>query len=349
MSHETVIGWDVGGAHVKAACLSTSGNVLAVKQVACPLWQGGDHLGHAVRKVMATFPGGHAVHAVTMTGELVDLFESRVEGVRFIVERLSALLSPARPRIFAGSEGFVEPPLAPTVEHLVASSNWLASATLVARRLPAGVFIDVGSTTTDIIVFKGGKPTVCGSTDHARLCSGELVYTGVVRTPLMAVASGVHYEGSWVPLMAEHFATMADVYRVTGELPAHADLHPTSDGRPKTVHASVRRIARMLGLDLEDGRDLDCWGEVARRFSAMQLALIGSACARVLDHHTLAADAPLVGAGVGRFLVRHLAQRMRRSYLEFQSFIDVGMLSAGDVSDCAPAVAVAGLALEDTG
>lgn len=346
MSRETVIGWDVGGAHVKAACLDSGGTVLAVTQVACPLWQGGDHLERAVRAVLATLPKGKAVHAVTMTGELVDLFESRIEGVRFIVDRLVALLAPERIRIFVGGAGFVEPPLAQAMEPLAASSNWFASAALTAQRLATGVFIDIGSTTTDIVVCKDGEPAVRGSTDHDRLRSGELVYTGVVRTPLMAIASGVHYEGVWVPLMAEQFATMADVYRVTGELPPHADLHPTADGRPKTVSASARRIARMLGLDLADGSDLDRWREVARRFAATQLAMIGGAYAQALNHHAIAADAPLVGAGVGRFLVARLAQRVQRPYREFQSLMEVGMPSAGAVSDCAPAVAVAGLALE---
>ena len=34
------IGWDVGGAHLKAALLDTSGALLQVVQVPCALWRG---------------------------------------------------------------------------------------------------------------------------------------------------------------------------------------------------------------------------------------------------------------------------------------------------------------------
>ena len=59
-------------------------------------------------------------------------------------------------------------------------------------------------------------------TDAARLATGELVYHGVVRTPLCALAARVPFRGSAVSVMNEFFATTADVYRLTGELdPAH--------------------------------------------------------------------------------------------------------------------------------
>ena len=47
---------------------------------------------------------------------------------------------------------------------------------------------------------------------------GELVYIGVVRTPLMALVRRVPFPRVWNPLMAEYFATMADVYRLLGRL-----------------------------------------------------------------------------------------------------------------------------------
>ena len=32
-------GWDIGGAHLKVARLDQRGEVIAVRLVACPLWQ----------------------------------------------------------------------------------------------------------------------------------------------------------------------------------------------------------------------------------------------------------------------------------------------------------------------
>ena len=64
--HHHVIGWDIGGAHVKA-CLLQNGQVLDVAQWGCPLWQGLDHLTRALQAAEVRWPGlGAAQHAVTM-------------------------------------------------------------------------------------------------------------------------------------------------------------------------------------------------------------------------------------------------------------------------------------------
>ena len=47
--------------------------------------------------------------------------------------------------------------------------------------------------------------------------------------------------------MNEYFASMADVYRILGELPEGADMHPAADEREKTSPASCARLARMIG------------------------------------------------------------------------------------------------------
>ena len=43
MHERSVIGWDIGGAHVKA-CLLQDGEVLDVAEWPCPLWLGLDQL-----------------------------------------------------------------------------------------------------------------------------------------------------------------------------------------------------------------------------------------------------------------------------------------------------------------
>src|SRR6185503_8193489 len=64
----------------------------------------------------------------------------------------------------------------------VAAANWAATAHLVAKTTPTCVLIDIGSTTTDIIPIIDGRVAVSGRTDPDRLASGELVYTGALRT-----------------------------------------------------------------------------------------------------------------------------------------------------------------------
>ena len=52
MTQTNLIGWDIGGAHVKAAVINPAGDVIAVYQQPCPLWQGLDQLQGAVNRIM---------------------------------------------------------------------------------------------------------------------------------------------------------------------------------------------------------------------------------------------------------------------------------------------------------
>jgi probable H4MPT-linked C1 transfer pathway protein len=178
-------------------------------------------------------------------------------------------------------------------------------------------------------------------TDIDRLASGELVYTGVVRTPLAAVAQRVPFAGSEVGVMAEFFATIADAHRLLGQLPEGADFHPTADGRSKGIAESRARLARMIGMDAAAASD-EAWRLLAEHFARRQLHQIEAAADQVLSAADLPREAPVVGAGVGRFLASELARRLGRPYRSFADAIAVASPDlASDACDIAPAVAVA--------
>jgi probable H4MPT-linked C1 transfer pathway protein len=340
------IGWDIGGAHVKAAVISPSGEIAAVYQQPCPLWKGLDQLRNAVTHILHETGGApDDCHAVTMTGELVDLFEHRDEGVRQIIDTLTTLLPQGRCLVFAGLEGFLESEQVEARHYqAIASANWLASASFAAQAAGDGLFIDIGSTTTDILLLHDGKVSAQGYTDYQRLLSRELVYTGIVRTAVMAVARTARDQGREIGLMAEYFATMADVYRVTGELNELHDQTETADGAEKTVTASARRLSRMLGSDFFP-EELPRWRHFAEDIRAQQLEHIRQACEYRLQNAHFPPNQPLIGAGVGRFLVRQLAQSWGHPYLDFSGLFPQSANPTGiTAADCAPAVAVACLA-----
>ena len=189
-SDATLIGWDIGGAHVKAARID-GGRVSGVVQVACPLWQGLDKLDAAVAGALATL-GAAPRHAITMTGEMTDLFDARADGVAGIAQRMRTTLA-GDISLYAGRAGWAEVDDARVRADDIASANWLATAAWIATRLPQALLADVGSTTSDLIVIDGGVATTSRS-DADRLISGELVYAGVVRTPLMALAPAVDFK-----------------------------------------------------------------------------------------------------------------------------------------------------------
>lgn len=339
MSPEPVVGWDVGGAHLKAALLGDHCSLRDVVQHPTPLWMGLQRLDEALTTVTDRWPEAGR-HLVTMTGELADAYPDRPTGVDDIARRTARVLGPGRVRVYAGHDGWVLPGEARSHAASVASANWLASADLVARNLPECVWMDVGSTTTDVVPIRGGRVCASGYSDAERLRDGELVYTGIVRTPVCAVADRVPFDGRWQSLASEVFATMADVYRVLGRLPAGADQMETPDGREKTVSASAVRLARMLGRDAGD-LALEDWVRVALYLARRQKERLRDALDMVLSRERLSDEAPVVVGGAGAFLARELASEAGRSFTSFSAVCKAPAALADAAATCAPAVAVA--------
>jgi len=287
--------------------------------------------------------GEAALHAVTMTGEMVDRFKNRDEGVVALVTAMQEHFPDSILAFYAGRSGFVDAGAAIQSPARIASANWMASAELVADRVEEALLIDIGSTTTDLVPISSGAVTSVGFDDATRLVAGELVYTGVVRTPLMAVAERVPFEGKSVPLVAEYFATTADIHRLMGALPEGADQHRSADAGPKTVEGSARRLARMIGRDMESA-PLAAWRELAAWLAGAQRRRIDEGCELVIARSGLRGDAPLVAAGVGRFVVRGLTAAKGRRVVDYASLVPAPDAIRPLIADCAPAVAVAWLA-----
>jgi (4-(4-[2-(gamma-L-glutamylamino)ethyl]phenoxymethyl)furan-2-yl)methanamine synthase len=336
----TIIGWDIGGAHLKAALLR-HGRIEAVVQRACTLWLGVEHLAEGWRALVAEF-GGPDCHAVTMTGELAEIFASRQDGVTAICRKAAELAGEVPVRFYAGVQGFLGEAAAITHWSAVASANWHASAMAAGRHFGEALFIDIGSTTTDIIAVTGDGPALNGTTDAERLETGELVYTGVTRTSLMAIADEAPFAGRRQRLMAENFATTADLYRLTGELAPEDDSYPASDGRSKGRQDCYARIARMFGRDVAEGRGgAGDWEMAVQFFRERQLRRIGDAIAQVLSAGHLPPDAPFIAAGAGHFLVPELARRFGRPARSFSECVPASQEIRRKAGVCAPAVAMA--------
>jgi probable H4MPT-linked C1 transfer pathway protein len=271
-----------------------------------------------------------------MTGELCDAFPSRREGVAGLASIAAKRLAPAAPSLYAGRAGFVE--LGEAASHAadIASANWHASATLVALDLRDALFIDIGSTTADLIPIVEGRIAAVGYTDAERLSSGELIYTGMTRSFVMSLASRAPFRGAWTPLMNEYFASSADVHRILDDLPDGADKMTTADGRDKTVEASRARLARMIGREADEGTASE-WDGLAAWFAETQIRQIADAASLRLSRNDVAFTAPVIAAGVGESLAAEVARRLRRRCIGFSSLIS----APAEASHCAPAVAVA--------
>ena len=334
-----VIGWDIGGVHLKAV-RAEDGRIVKAAQYASPLRSGTGLLEDAFLQARQDMGRGDR-NVITMTGELADIFTSRQYGV----EQLSSLAERALENvsIYAGPIGFVTGPEARQYSGQIASANWHASAAVIAKRRKTALFIDVGSTTTDVVPIAESKVVSRGYTDAQRLATGELVYTGLVRSFVMATAQSAPLNGLWTTLINENFATMADVHRILGTLPAGVDLMATADGRQKSIPASRARLARMLGSDAANA-DSKTWDLLARWFAEAQIRAIVDAVMLVMSSCIATSAAPVIAAGIGVGVVAEVARRLGLSWERFDELLEVVPEARDAVSHCAPAAALTALA-----
>ncbi len=330
-------GLDVGGAHLKVA-LVEDGRPVDVRQFLCPLWQGLDKLDAALVEARTLLDRASSF-AVTMTGELSDLFPDRRTGVATLVARLATELGSGA-RFWMGPRGFGTAEDALRHHGDVGSTNFLATASLIGRHYEEALLIDFGSTTADIIPILGGAPQPRGLTDAERQTTGELVYTGATRTAVMGVATRAPFRGQWVSLAREYLATMADVRRILGECLDDIDLHATADGKGKTLAESIARLARMLGRDAADGTDAD-WRLVAAWLREEQLRSVVEGAFQVLSVSALSKAAPVVVAGIGASDASVVALRLERHAVAFGELVSAGEDCSRAATHSAPAVAVA--------
>jgi uncharacterized hydantoinase/oxoprolinase family protein len=100
----------------------------------------------------------------------------------------------------------------------------------------------------------------------------------------------------------------------------------------------------MIGCDFY-ADELPRWQQFAENIRARQIQQIQRGCETQLSRHELSPTSPLIGAGVGRFLVKEIALHLGCPYLDFSDLLPIATMGlAMTIGDCAPSVAVAYLA-----
>jgi probable H4MPT-linked C1 transfer pathway protein len=278
-----------------------------------------------------------------MTAELADCFRTKREGVHRILASVRHAAGGIPLLVWTTAGEFVPLDEAIAWPLLTAASNWLALATWVGRMAPRGnaLLIDTGSTTTDIIPLLDGFPNPEGRTDVERLQSGELVYTGWKRTPLVALAPTITFRGKACPLAAELFATARDIHLLTRAVQPNDD-NDTANGGPASIEGAYDRLARMLCCDREELTVEEAL-TIARELSDRQIGQIRSAIERVVRRMTGFCPA-IVVSGSGEFLARAAVERSE--VLRTADVQSLGDTLGPEHAACACAFAIARLASE---
>jgi hypothetical protein len=297
----SIVGWDIGAANVKAAWVEGK----EIRVTSCPfeIWRAKDRLPGVLQSAYDSIVPGASPQAmaVTMTAELSDVFETKREGVLFILNSLKGCFSEVAIYILSLSGEFIALDGARARPLEFAASNWLASAQWIAGKIPNCLLVDVGSTTTDILPILDGKVRVRGRSDLERLASGELAYTGVLRTNLAAIVQSVPVAGRFCRVASEYFSISGDVHLVLGHLDSRDYTCATPDGRPPSMNSARQRLARLVCADAEmiSAMEID---EMARYIYAQQVRQIRECIDQLISRLPPLRRLPVVAVGSGAFL-----------------------------------------------
>ena len=339
MTKTAILGWDIGGVNTKVARLRPGAEGFVLRTVSLP-YEVQREPGALVPMLLAAARevGGEPgdIHAVTMTAELSQAFRTKREGVGFVLDALQAAFPGSIVWVYTVDGRFVGPQEAREWPLLVGASNWAATANWVARTIPTCVLIDIGTTSADLIPVIDGRVAALGQTDPERLLSGELVYSGALRTPAEAIAQQVPLWGGQAGVSADGFALIGDAHLWRGNLNSDDYTCRAPDGRPATRVFAGERLARMVCAD-RDMLDDSAIDGIATALADAQVRTLVQALDRLRARWTAIGVA--VVTGLGDFIAADAARAAGLATISLAEQL-------GPASRAAPAAAVAWLLSE---
>lgn len=339
----TVIGWDIGGANTKAVFLRTeNGQVREYKSLIeyFPVWKNPEKLSEVLLTLKEKVSGNAKLDGVglTMTAELSDAYLTKRDGVNHILA-CAAQAFEDLPLFVLDVDATLRSTDAARSEPLsVAAANWAATGWLVAKLVKTCVIVDVGSTSTSIIPVVDGRVSAAGKNDLEKFMVGELVYTGSLRTNIVAIVSSIPLRDGKARVASELFAQSADAHLVLGNITEDEYTAETADGRGKTRGEALARLARVVCADMEMLAEKEIV-QIAKYVHTRQVEQIAEGLSPVYSRvRSLAsAEIPVVVTGLGKdFLARSAAESVG-----VDAIIDLGELMPNDAVKASPAAGVA--------
>lgn len=313
------LGIDIGGANTKIA--TSDGNIVELHYL--PLWKD-TTLPQTLKDIAKRLDPDKA--GVVITGELADCFEDKLHGLKFIMQAVEdAFVCEVS---YIGTNGDIHKHGADIID--LAAANWAASSRLIGEEIGDCIFVDVGSTTSDIIPILNAKH-VASTTDFKRLLASELVYMGTLRTNVATLVDKVELKQGTCRVSSELFTTTGDAYILLGDIMPETYTCTTADGAGKSRLEAMRRLARLVCADLEEISEDDVM-EIARQVKEKQISLLAGAISTVSQKHRIRR---IVAAGIGEFMIIEAAERIG------MECISVAEKWGKEISDVFPAYAAA--------
>ena len=315
-----IAGFDIGGANTDLAVIDfENGEIknIEVDFAYLPMWSNNDDLSRVLVELIENICPVSGIDAVgiSMTAELVDAYDTKKDGVLDVVGKCEETFS--CPIAYVGIDGMMSKEDIEEAPLKAAAANWIATAQIATLICDNCIFIDTGSTTTDIIPIKDGNECAIGKSDFDRSATGELVYTGTLRTNLASFLDKVELNGKEYRVASELFAQTADVYTVLDLIKAEDYVCDTFDGEGKSKLDCAKRIARVVCADLEmlSMEDIE---EMCRFIHQKQVEQIADGLKQV--HETQGLDL-IVTTGLGKDILDKKAAELLG--LEVKSMGDI--------------------------
>ena len=284
-----IAGFDIGGANTDLAIIDFEGDEIKSMEVDfayLPMWSNNDDLSRVLIELIEKICPVSEIDAVgiSMTAELVDAYDTKKEGVLDVVKKCGETFD--CPIAYVGIDGMLSKEEIMETPLKAAAANWIATVQIATLISDNCIFIDTGSTTTDIIPIKDGKECAIGKSDFERSATGELVYTGTLRTNLASFLDKVELNGKEYRIASELFAQTADVYTVLDLIKPEDYVCDTFDGDGKSKVECAQRIARVVCADL-DMLSMDDIVELSKFIHKKQIEQIADGLKQVVETQNL--------------------------------------------------------------
>ncbi|MBE6505036.1 MAG: H4MPT-linked C1 transfer pathway protein [Methanobrevibacter millerae] len=315
-----IAGFDIGGANTDLAVIDfENGEIknIEVDFAYLPMWSNNDDLSRVLVELIEKICPLSEIDAVgiSMTAELVDAYDTKKDGVLDVVNKCEKTFS--CPIAYVGIDGMMSKKEIEKNPLKAAAANWIATAQIATLISDNCIFIDTGSTTTDIIPIKDGKECAIGKSDFDRSATGELVYTGTLRTNLASFLDKIEFNGKEYRVASELFAQTADVYTVLDLITPEDYVCDTFDGESKSKVDCAKRIARVVCADLEMLSEADIV-EISKFIHQKQIEQIADGLKQV--HETQGLDL-IITTGLGKDILDRPAAELLG--LEVKSMGDI--------------------------
>ena len=332
------IGIDIGGAHLKCVGIDEFKKISYTKYESYQIWNNKKVLLEKLNQINKEVNNNKLTYGITMSAELCDNFPNRKVGAKYIIEACNSLNS----KKFFYSNKSLHFSSKFKMENLM-SMNWHSIGKLCENKIKDSIIIDFGSTTTDFLCIKNFKLRNEGYTDFERINNSELIYKGLIRTPLFGIKNKIKFKKKYFNIIPEVFSDMADVYRVKKLLKKSIDIDCTADSSSKSIRCSMTRIARNLGFDYKNSKK-----ELILKFCDelyfSQLNEIKNNINFLRKKYKISWQCPIILCGIGQEILMNYLNKKLKNVIFLSEFL--GFKQYKKASYHAPALSIALLLFE---